>query len=110
METKKKFIETWYDKKIRIGYCNAQYLLHYQERKGYTCGVYGWNADIYDIDGVAIITGYRTFGNYRIDYDLLQKYETKAEKIVLNRELDETQKKRKVNKLLKGLIKKVLEE
>lgn len=28
----------------------------------YTAGVYGWNADVYNIGGVAVIVGYRPFG------------------------------------------------
>ena len=64
---------------IQIGYCDAYYLLgrnpHY-----YTAGVYGWNADVFHIDqSTAIVTGYRPFGNIRPPYELVRKYEQKAE-------------------------------
>ena len=34
----------------------------------YTCGIYGWNADVFilDIDTV-VVAGYRPFGNVKVD-------------------------------------------
>lgn len=48
----------------------------------YTAGVYGWNADIYCIEGggkfFAICTGYRPFGIYNEKIqELAEKYEKK---------------------------------
>lgn len=34
----------------------------------YTCGVYGWNADVFIIDtDTAVVAGYRPFGNTKVD-------------------------------------------
>ena len=34
----------------------------------YTCGVYGWNADVFIIDmDTAVVAGYRPFGNIKVD-------------------------------------------
>lgn len=67
---------------ISIGYCDLQTLLKYESPKAYTCGVYGWNYDLYDIDCVAICTGYRGKPQGKsFDYSLVKKYETKAQKI-----------------------------
>lgn len=66
---------------IKVGYCDIQALLRaaHAEPFGYTCGVYGWNADIYNIsynnDSVAIVTGYQPFGNYKASYDTCKKYD-----------------------------------
>ena len=58
-----------------IGYCDIQYITDYLTCTMYTCGVYGWNSDIYDCgNGYAISTGYRPCGNKSIDYDISKKY------------------------------------
>lgn len=44
---------------IRIGYCDAQHLLHYCTPVAYNAGVYGWNFDAYQIGNTIIATGYR---------------------------------------------------
>lgn len=62
-KTTEKAIEQNYYKIIKVGYCNLQYLLQYEEPVAYTSGVYGWNADVYDFGNIAIVTGYRPFGN-----------------------------------------------
>ena len=62
---------------IAIPYCDAQYLLRYQEPIAYTCGVYGWNYDVYQIDGALICTGYRGMPGEHFR-ELLKQYEDKA--------------------------------
>lgn len=47
---------------IKISYCGAWYLLKDLQPVGYTAGVYGWNADVYDVPGAWIVTGYRFYG------------------------------------------------
>lgn len=83
--TKKKIMEN-YDKIICVGYCDLQYLLRCKEASYYTDGVYGWNADIYICGDVAIVTGYRPFGNIEANYAICKKYEDKAEMIVKSRD------------------------
>lgn len=46
---------------ISVGYCHAQWLLTDVNATGYNAGVYGWNWDCYNVDGVQIVTGYRNF-------------------------------------------------
>lgn len=96
-----------FSKSISIGYCAAQALLRYQDRIGYNSGVYGWNYDVYAVDGVAICTGYRSMPGGRVDYELLKKYEKKAEKISYDRVLTYDQKRKKVNALLHKFIEEV---
>lgn len=44
---------------VSVGYCDLQTLLRYHSPIAYTCGVYGWNFDVYEIHGLTICTGYR---------------------------------------------------
>lgn len=62
---------------ISVPYCSLQSLLSLESPAYYTYGVYGWNADIYAKGNVAIVTGYRPFGN-KVDVDVIDKYEKKA--------------------------------
>lgn len=41
------------------GYCDLQSLLTNHSPIAYTCGVYGWNFDVYEVYGLTICTGYR---------------------------------------------------
>ena len=68
---------------LEIGYCDLQNLLTYDSPKAYTCGVYGWNFDLYEINGVAICTGYRGMpAGKNFDYSLVHKYDDKARAIM----------------------------
>lgn len=66
-----------------VGYCNLQNLFHCEDATYYTCGVYGWNADLYRIGNVTIVTGYRPFGK-SVPYDLTRKYDEAAADIARN--------------------------
>ena len=83
-KTTKKEINQNYKNVICVGYCDAQYLLNGKNPIAYNAGYYGWNCDIYDVKGVAIVTGYRPFGNIRPDYETIKKYEDEARKIACN--------------------------
>ena len=67
---------------ISIGYCGAAHLLSHHSPIAYTCGVYGWNFDVYEVDGVTICTGYRGMPGKTVDYKILDKYEKAARAIV----------------------------
>lgn len=46
---------------VALGYCQCQEVLNlfaYDYKVGYNSGVYGWNYNLYRINGVDIITGY----------------------------------------------------
>lgn len=62
------------------GYCDLSSLLTNHEPIAYTCGVYGWNFDVYEVYGVTICTGYRNMpGKY---LDGIGEYEKKARAIM----------------------------
>lgn len=78
--TKTKIYQN-YQNVICVGYCKMSYLLTNQQPIAYNSGVGGWNCDIYDINGVAIVTGYQPFGNIRPDSETIKKYDDNARKI-----------------------------
>jgi len=105
---KKEVMESYYT--IPIGYCDLQRLLRYEDKIGYTCGVYGWNADIYVLGNVAIVTGYRPFGEWERPKGIVEKYENKAQKIHNDNRIKTWEKKRdKLHKLLEQFIQEVRE-
>lgn len=94
---------------FKTGYCNLQALFYYDTPKAYTCGVYGWNMDLYDFDGVGITTGYRGMVGNPIDFELVKKYEKQAEHIVYASGKDMTwdEKREKIKELQKEFIKEI---
>lgn len=44
---------------VSVGYCDLVTLLRNHSPNAYTCGVYGWNFDVYEVYGLTICTGYR---------------------------------------------------
>lgn len=89
-KTTKKAVMAGYNTVISVGYCDLQKLLSCRKPIAYTAGVYGWNADIYDIgNDVALVTGYRPFGNVKITSGLCGDYEKLAKNIRNNSHNDE---------------------
>lgn len=99
---------------ISVGYCDLQYLLQFKSPNYYTCGVYGWNSDIYDLgNGVALSTGYRPFGNLKASYyHITRKYNEKAKKIInnyYNSKIKIETRDRQLDKALKDFVKECLQ-
>ena len=61
------------------GYCDLYYLLRNHEPIAYTCGVYGWNFDVFEVYGVTICTGYRGMPGARLKG--VKVFEEKARRI-----------------------------
>lgn len=82
------------------GYCDLQYLLTNHSPNAYTCGVYGWNFDVYDVYGVTICTGYRGMISPRCEG--ISEYNKKAQEILSweNQEMSYDEKREAVEKLL----------
>ena len=81
-KTTKKEIYQNYKNVICVGYCKLDNLLTNHKPIAYNSGADGWKCDIYDINGVAIVTGYQAFGNIRPDSATIKKYNDEARKIV----------------------------
>lgn len=82
IRTTKKAVTEAHGHVIPLSYCSAQYLLRYSQPIAYTAGTNGWNADVYDAGTDAIVTGYRPFGDVRVNYDTVNRYEQLAQQIV----------------------------
>lgn len=82
-QTTKKAILSNYPNVIGVGYCSLQTLLQFRSPDAYTASkTYGWRADIYEITpNTVIVTGYAPFGNIVPDYEIVKKYEEKAQEL-----------------------------
>ena len=106
-KTTKNEINQNYKTVICIPYCGAQYLLNGKNPIAYNAGYYGWNCDVYDIKGVAIVTGYQPFGNIRPAYETIKKYEDEARKICCNSCINYQKMLDQVDQLLNQFIEEV---
>ena len=65
---------------VCAGYCDLAHLLHNHSPIAYTCGVYGWNFDVYEVNGLTICTGYRNMPGRRANN--IGDYERRARAIM----------------------------
>lgn len=61
------------------GFGDLMYLLKNHEPTAYTCGIYGWNFDVYEVYGVTICTGVRGMPGERLKG--IAEYEQKAREV-----------------------------
>lgn len=85
------------------GYCDLAYLLRSHSPIAYTCGVYGWNFDVFEVYGVTICTGYRNMPGKRLDG--VAEYEKKAREIWGNYSMPYEERKEKTEILLQEFCK-----
>lgn len=52
---------------ISVPYCAAQSLLRLHTPVAYNAGMYGWNYDVYHVNGYVICTGYRGMPGRKVD-------------------------------------------
>lgn len=68
-------------KLVAVGYCELQRALNYKSANAYVSSkMYGWRADIYELENFTIVTGYST-PSHAVDlpYDLCRKIEKQCE-------------------------------
>jgi hypothetical protein len=83
LKTTTKAIKAGSARLYQIGYCYLQTLLKAREPFGYTCGLYGWNYDAYDLGGgVTLTTGYRGMPGACLDYKKVREFEERARAIM----------------------------
>lgn len=104
LKTTKSQIKKSFTNIVSVGYCDIQYLTCYKRPFAYSSGICGWSCDYYDVDNVCLSTGYSPIGQ-NAPYELIKKYEIKAQKIVTNYNISYNIKVKKVNKLLNEFIK-----
>lgn len=108
--TTKRAVINHFDITAEIPFGHFQHLLNYQRPEARTEGIYGVNAYIYDFDDVAIVTGNRPYGNYKMAWNLINEYEDKAKAINNNRTLEYEERKNQVNTLLNEVIEFIKED
>lgn len=85
---------------VSASYCSLAALLKYHKPFAYTCGIYGWNFDVYEVYGVTICTGYRNMPG-RTANNILE-YNKRAEQILKNHSsLGSNETENKIEELLK---------
>lgn len=109
LKTTAKEVKNKYPTVVSVGYCGLGAMLNYTDPQAYTCGVYGWNADVYDLGlGIALSTGYRPFGK-AVPHDIVKTYEDEAERI-LNEKLSYREQKAALDDLKNGFAHQILRE
>lgn len=99
-----KQIREHYPTIIRIGYCDMQHLLRFENPFAYLTRPEGWACNVYDVDGIAISTGYSPFGNVRPHYALVRAYEENAKEIQCVPTLNIEEMRDKTTALLRELL------
>ena len=106
-KTTQKAIRGGYSDIIRVGYCDLQYLLKFENPIAYTTRVEGWAADVYSVKNRAIVTGYSPFGNIKPPYDLVREYDDQARAIATDWNMPQDIKREKISALLSAFIDEV---
>lgn len=104
LETTRASVYKAFNTIISVGYCRLQSLLAREEPIAYTTRREGWGADVYEFGDVAIVTGYAPFGEIQVPYDLSQKYERLAEKVLYDSKLSFEAQKRILRDLIDDFI------
>lgn len=94
---------------VNAGTYKLQRLLTFVDPAYYTAGVYGHNADVYQINAaVVIVTGSRPFGNIKPTDELLEAYEKQACKILADGQNTYNEQKELLYSLLQRFAKEVV--
>ena len=109
VKTTAKAIKNAYCNIITIGFCGMQHLLSYFTPAYYTCGVNGWNCDVFIVDDNTVIaTGYRPVSGNLHSYELVEKYDEKAQKEIYGRwDIDYQEQKRIASQMLSDFVKEI---
>ena len=103
VKVSKKEVAQNYSIILKVGYCSMQTLLNYKNAFAYSCGVYGWSCDYYEINNVCISTGYSPIGQ-SVDNAIVRIYEQRAQLLNSDYTLCYKDREAQVNSLLTELI------
>ena len=105
-KTTKKAMKENYNTILKIGYCNIQNLLQYEDAIAYSTRAEGWACDYYKVGNVIICEGYAPIGK-SVSYDLQKKYNDLAEEIRYNNDVKWEDKKELLHDLLVQFVNEV---
>lgn len=97
-QTTRKAIVNGSNRLVYAPYAELQYLLRYHDPVAYTAGIYGWNFDVYEINGLTICTGYRNMPGRRANN--IDEYERRASEIWHSKEKSFEEQKEEIERLL----------
>ena len=92
---------------IRIEHRDALNLLFTKSPIASISGINGWKCDVYNINGVAIVTQYRMLDNIRPYSEILWNYENQAAKILAASVPDFNTRLNNIDQLLNQFIEEV---
>lgn len=99
-KTTRKAIVNGASRLVSAGYCDLQTLLRNHSPIAYTCGVYGWNFDVYEVYGLTICTGYRNMPGRTAKN--IGEYENRAREIMRDDSITWQQCGAEIEKLLEA--------
>lgn len=85
------------------GYCELSALLRNHDPIAYTCGVYGWNFDVFEVYGVTICTGSRSMPGEKLEG--VEEYEEKARALWKDKAIPFETRQKEIESLLRELCK-----
>ena len=92
---------------ISVGYCDLCFLERRLDKIGYTCGVCGWNANVYRLnEDTCLVTGYRPFENCKTSANV-KEINKKAESIVKDYTISFEKQQEEIEKLVEEILKGV---
>lgn len=107
-KTTKKAMRENYNTILKIGYCNIQNLLQYEDAIAYSTRAEGWACDYYKVGNVIICEGYAPIGK-SVPYDLQREYDKKAEEIRYSNDVKWEDKKEQTYNLLVQFVNEATE-
>lgn len=99
LKTTRKAVVNGSARLVSAGYCDLCTLLRNHAPIAYTCGVYGWNFDVYEVYGLTICTGYRNMPGATARG--IREYEGAARSIMEDPNLSWKEKDSRVEELLR---------
>jgi hypothetical protein len=105
-----KIVKAGHQHVLSVGYCDLQFLLRTRDANYYTTRAEGWAADVYSVGPVAIVTGYKPFGDIDPSYELCRRYNGKAQEILNDHSLKYEEKKEIIEQLLHEFIEMAIKE
>ena len=110
VQVTKKQVMNSYRHVICVGGSSLYYLLRFKDARFYTAGIYGWNADVYEIsNNTVIVMGDRPFGNIEPEYDIARGFEDRAREIIVRSDfLEYAEQEKAIDDLLDEFMQVVL--
>lgn len=98
-KTTRKAIVQGSGRLVSAGYCDLCTLLRNHAPVAYTCGIYGWNFDVYEVYGLTICTGYRNMPGPTAHG--IREYESAARSIMGDPNRTRAEKAARIEELLR---------